>query len=125
MAPSITGRSIDNETRILQSNPRSMDKANLSSYNRTRSGYEATHWSIDKSTSSSSFMDTVSTGFAFLTKSYDHNVSFTNTWDDQSTAFDDPEAMFPPYVSIFSENEAERQHKRNESSGLYLFIVFS
>ena len=101
-------RSIDDETRTLRNETRSMGKESMSSSYSTSFTNRSSRSSIKKSISNSSFLNDVYTGLVCLTKSYDHNMSFDDCYSCNASACNCPETMFPPYVSILSDIEDEQ-----------------
>ena len=118
MAPS-TAHSINDDTRTLKSETRSSNHESVPSYYTTHSVNEASHSSIKKPVSSNSFIEDVYNGPFCLMKSYNNKASSNNNWDYNSNAFGDPETMFTPYVSVFSDKEDEQQNEEDESSSSY------
>ena len=57
-----------------------------------------------------------------LTKTYDHKMSFDDSYSYNTLACNGPETMFSPYVSIFSDTDDEQQHAKHRCS-LYLYEV--
>ena len=112
-------RSIDDETRTLRSETRSMGKESTPSSYSTFFTNRSSRSSIEKSISNSSFMNDVCSGPVCLMKSYDHNVSFDDCYSCNASACNCPETMFPPYVSILSDTEDEQQHAKERSYSLY------
>ena len=112
-------RSIDDETRTLGSEIRSMGKESTPSSCSTSFTNSSSRSSIEKSISNSSFMNDIYTGSVCLTKSYDRNVSFDDCYSCNASACNGPETMFPPYVPILSDTEDEQQHAKERSCSLY------
>ena len=73
-------RSIDDETRTLRSETRSMGKESTPSSYSISFTNRSSRSSIEKSISNSSFMSDVYTGPVCLTKGYDHNMSFADCY---------------------------------------------
>ena len=112
-------RSIDDEVRTLRSETLSMGKESTPNSYSTSFANRSSHLSIEKTISNNSFMNDVYTSVVCLTKSYDHNVSFDDSYGYNAPACNDPETMLPSYVSIFPVTEDEQQHAKDRSSSLY------
>ena len=113
------GHSIDDETRTLRSETRSMGKESTSNSYSTSFVNRSSRSLIEKSISNSSFINDVYSGSVCLTKRYDHNVSVDDSYNYNAPACNGPETMFSSYVSIFSDAEDEQKHAKNKSSGLH------
>lgn len=86
---------------------------------------EASSGSMQKSVSRMSFASGAYTGHVFSDNTKDYDVNITSNWKNNSAISTRPEDMFPPYVSIFSDNESELLHEEAESSGVYLISFFA
>ena len=116
-------RSIDDKIRTLRRETCSMGKECTSSSYSTSFINRSSRSLHKQSISNNSFMNNIYAKPVYLTKSYGHIVNFDDSYSGKVPACDCPEAMFPPYVSIFCDTEDEQQHAKDRSSSLYSYKI--
>ena len=116
-----TNRSIDDETRTVQSETFSMRVWNPSSFSATGPIYE------DRSTTVESAVSSIPVGVAVfisalcLPNSNESNDYISPACDYNAPPVSSVEDTFTPYVSVLSNEENQSHHERNESSGTYQY----
>ncbi|CAF3400185.1 unnamed protein product [Rotaria sp. Silwood2] len=120
---SSASRSIDDETRTIRSETFSMQTENPPTFSATSSIGEASSTAAEAGWSTVALVGGLLVSSMSLTNTNESNNYISYAYDYNSPAVSRVEDMFPPYVSIFSNDDSQSHHERNESSGLYYYSV--
>ena len=120
---SSASRSIDEETRTIRSEMFSTQMGDPPTFSATSSIDEASSTTAETRVSSVALISGLVIGSMSLTNRNESKNYISSAYDYNAPVVSRVEDMFPPYVSLLSNDDNQSHNERDKSSGLYYYSI--